>query len=328
MRVLVTGASGFVGSALVPRLIAAGQEVRCVARTEVSAASVFGAEILRGPELGPGAQWRGVLKGVDAVVHLAARVHVMQEKAVDVLDEFRRVNCAGTEQLARQAAEAGVRRFVYLSSIKVNGERTTRRPFRETDDAKPEDAYAVSKWEAERALARVSEENGLEVVIVRPSLVYGPGVKGNLLSLLRLVRAGVPLPLAGIDNRRSFVGLGNLADLLVAAVMHPGAAGEVFLAADGEDLSTPDLVRRIAWAMRKADRLFRFPPRLLEVASRLAGKSAACERLCDSLTVDASKARAVLGWMPTLSVDEGIDQMVGWFKQERESDITATRNHI
>lgn len=317
MRVCVTGATGFVGGSLVPLLTAVGHRVVGISRklpaTTPLITDARSAEIVVGPELGSDAQWCELLDGVEGLLHLAARVHIMREVSGDPLEEFRRVNLVGTERLARQAAQAGVRRFVYLSTIKVNGERTLGEPFRETDIPAPEDPYAISKWEAEQALRRVSEETGLEVVIVRPPLVYGPGVKGNLLRLLSLVRSGVPLPLASIGNLRSLLSLGNLVDLIRAALEHPRAAGEVFLAADGEDLSTPELIRRIARSMGKTDRLFHFPPALLQVISRLAGKKSMCERLCGSLSVDASKARTLLGWHPVSSVDESIDDMVRWF---------------
>jgi nucleoside-diphosphate-sugar epimerase len=259
----------------------------------------------------------GVLPEIDAIVHLAARVHVMHDKETNRLKEFRRINSAGTECLARQAAKAGVRRFVYVSSVKVNGERTFETPFRELDEPRPEDAYALSKWEAEQALQRVSDETGLEIVIVRPPLVYGPGVKGNFLSLLRLVKSGVPLPLASVNNRRSFVSLDNLIALIVTCLEHPRAAGEVFLAADGEDLSTPELIRCIARSMGKTDRLFRFPAALLQAASRVVGKKAVWERLCGSLAVDASKAKKVLGWEPVSSVDEAMNKMTRWYVESQ-----------
>jgi nucleoside-diphosphate-sugar epimerase len=237
----------------------------------------------------------------------------MREKHASPLEEFRNINTAGTERLARQAAQAGVRRFVYVSSIKVNGERTFEIPFRESDEPKPEDPYAVSKWEAEQALRRIADETGMEVAILRPPLVYGPGVKGNFLTLLRLVRSGVPLPLASVDNRRSFVSLDNLVDLIITCVQHPAAAGEAFLVADGEDLSTPGLIRRIARSMGTPERLFGFPPVLLQAASRAIGKRAVCERLCGSLQVDASKANRVLGWQPVSSLDEAMNKMTSWF---------------
>ncbi len=314
-QVLVTGATGFVGKQLCSVLATSGYGVRGAVREggQKSPGIERATEIVPVGDLGEDPDWGTAVSGIDTVVHLAARVHVMHESCSNPLEEFRRINCAGTERLAREAAKAGVRRFVYLSTIKVNGEETIDQPFRETDPPGPEDAYAVSKWEAERVLKRLSEETGLEVVIVRPPLVYGPGVKGNFLKLLRLVRAGLPLPLASVANRRSLVSLDNLVDLIVVCLRHPSAAGEVFLAADGEDLSTPDLIRRISRSMGKPNRLFPFPPSVLKGASRVLGKRAICDRLCGSLTVDSTKAKKVLGWQPPSSVDQSLDEMTRWF---------------
>lgn len=318
-RVLVTGASGFVGQKLCSRLLEQGYQVRAAVRTddgnrtpEQSGRGVRAERVIV-KDLTDPSRWAAAMSEMDGIVHLAARVHVMREAVANPLEEFRRINLKATERLARQAAQVGVRRFVYLSTIKVNGERTFGEPFRETDSPEPDDAYAISKWEAERALAQVSRETGLEVVIVRPPLVYGPGVKGNFLSLLRLVHAGVPLPLAGVNNRRSFVALDNLVDLIAKCIEHPRAAGEVFLAADQKDLSTPELVRLISKSMGKATRLFPFPPALLQMASRIVGKMPVYERLCGSLAVDASKANNVLGWTPVSSVEEAMDKMAKWF---------------
>jgi nucleoside-diphosphate-sugar epimerase len=239
----------------------------------------------------------------------------MREKSADPLAEFRRVNAAGTRRLAESAAQAGVRRFVYVSSIKVNGERTGNRPFTEADPPGPEDAYAQSKYEAEMALREIAARTGMEVVIVRPPLVYGPGVKGNFRTLLRVVRMGLPLPLASCDNRRSLVGLSNLADLLALCVTHPAAAGETFLAADGEDLSTPELLRRTGRALGRPARLFPVPPALLRAGARMFGRAGAGERLCGSLQVDISRARRILGWNPPSTVDEELARTAQWYQQ-------------
>lgn len=332
-RILVTGAKGFVGNHLCGVLADKGYAVRAAVRAAAStsnnnsrrvAISCEGAaEVVFVRDLADQDGWVTALSDIDTVVHLAARVHVMRENCSDALDEFRRINRDATERLARQAAVAGVRRFVYLSTVKVNGEQTFDKPFRETDPPHPEDAYSISKWEAEQALKRVSEESGLEVAVVRPPLVYGPGVKGNFLTLLRLVRTGLPLPFASINNRRSFVSFDNIVDLIATCVEHPGASGEVFLAADGEDLSTPDLIRRIARSMGKRNPLFPFPPSLLRAASHLVRKRPVCDRLCGSLTVDAGKAKNLLGWKPVASVDDSIDQMVRWFMALRSAKSGA-----
>ncbi len=245
------------------------------------------------------------LDGCDAVVHLAARVHVMRERAADPLAEFRRVNVEATERLARSAAAAGARRFVFVSSVKVNGEETTAGEAFCADDAPaPEDAYGVSKHEAEEALRRVGVETGLEIVVIRPPLVYGPGVKGNFRTMLDWLRRGLPLPLASLDNRRSFVGVDNLCDLILCCLSHPDAANETFLVSDGQDLSTPELLRLAGDAMGLPARLWPCPPSLLKGAAALVGKPGIAQRLCGNLQVDISKTREVLGWHPLFSVEE------------------------
>lgn len=245
------------------------------------------------------------LDGCDVVVHLAARVHVMRERAADPLAEFRRVNVEATERLARSAAAAGARRFVFVSSVKVNGEETAAGEAFCADDAPaPEDAYGASKHEAEEALHRVGVETGLEMVVIRPPLVYGPGVKGNFRTMLDWLRRGLPLPLASLDNRRSFVGVGNLCDLILCCLSHPDAANETFLVSDGQDLSTPELLRMAGKAMGLPARLWPCPPSLLKGAAALVGKPGIAQRLCSNLQVDISKTREVLGWHPPFSVEE------------------------
>jgi UDP-glucose 4-epimerase len=237
----------------------------------------------------------------------------MREKSRDPLADFRAVNTAGTINLARQAAAAGVKRIVYVSTIKVNGERTSGRPFYAEDEPQPQDAYAQSKLEAERALKDISQNTGLEVVIVRPPLVYGPGVKGNFLAMLRVIQKGWPLPLASCDNQRSFIGLTNLVSLLEKCVSHPAAAGQVFLAADGDDLSTPELLRRVARALGRKARLLPFPPALLHFAARIVGRPGIYERLCGSLQIDTGKTHELLDWTAPLSVDEELARTTSWF---------------
>jgi len=262
-------------------------------------------DIVVGPDLTPDAEWGVAVRGADAVVHLAARVHVMRDTTADPLTEFRRVNMAATENLARQAARAGVRRFVYLSSVKVNGEETSPgHPFTEMDVPLPMDPYGVSKHEAELALRDVARKTGLEVVIIRPPLVYGPGVKANFRHMMRWLSSGLPLPLGAIDNRRSLVGLDNLVDLIVRCVNHPSAPNETFLVSDGEDLSTTQLLRRLAKALGHPDRLIPIPASVLELGFRMFNKGDIAQRLCGSLQVDISHARKLLNWRPPLSVDE------------------------
>lgn len=252
------------------------------------------------------------LQSVQVVVHLAARVHVMTDHAADPLAEFRSVNTNWTERLARAAASQGVRRFVYLSSIKVNGEQSLL-PFAEQDPPNPQDPYGVSKWEAEQALARVSSQTGMETVVVRSPLVYGPGVGGNFLQLLNILRRGVPLPLALVRNRRSLVYRGNLVDALTRCVREVRAAGQTYLVSDGEDLSTPELIRRLGKALGKTAYLWPAPLSLLRGLGRLAGKQAMFDRLLGSLQVNSSKIRRELDWCPPFSVDRGLSETAAWY---------------
>ena len=307
--VLVTGADGFVGRALCEALAASGRRVRrAVHRLDgrTDGAAAVG-------DIGPDTEWGAALDGVDSIVHLAARTHVLRETAPDALAAYRRTNVAGTERLARAAAARGVRRLVFLSSVKVNGERTGERPFREEDVPRPEDSYGVSKAEAERALAGIAAETALPVTILRPPLVYGPGVKGNFLRLLRLVARGVPLPLGAIDNRRSFVYLGNLVDAIVRALDAPRAVGRTYLAADGDDLSTPGLVRALASALGVKPRLLPFPLPALKLVATLTGRSAEFARLAGSLQVDSTRIRRELDWRPPYMVAQGLEQTAKWY---------------
>ncbi|OGT21332.1 MAG: NAD-dependent dehydratase [Gallionellales bacterium RIFOXYB12_FULL_54_9] len=305
--VLVTGANGFVGSYLCSEIINRGARVRVALRTPNLKQKAFDFSVVG--QIDEQTNWIEVLCGVDVVIHLAARVHVMEDDARDPLAEFRRTNVAGTENLARQAARAGVRRFVYVSSIKVNGETTDGvSKFSETDIPNPQDPYGVSKWEAEQALHRVAAETGLEVVIIRPPLVYGAGVKGNFAQMLKVLARGIPLPLASVNNRRSLVYVGNLVDALIMCATHPAAVGQTYLVSDGEDIATPDLLRQLGNAMGHPARLLSCPQSLLKLAGRMTGKADQVERLLGSLQVDSSKIRRELGWMPPFALQEGLGQ--------------------
>ena len=313
---LVTGATGFVGTALVAALTGARHRVVRVIRGAPAPGDIAVADLL---------SWQPAAKdlaGVDCVIHLAARTHVMAESAADPLAAYRALNVAVTARLAEAAAQAGVRRFVFMSSIKVNGEATHGRAFTPDDVPRPEDAYGISKHEAEEALHAIAQRTGLEVVVLRPPLVYGPGVKGNLLALTRAVDRGVPLPLASIDNRRSLVGLDNLVSAIALAATHPAAAGRTFLVNDGEDLSTPQLVRAIAAGLGRPARLLPCPVALLRLAGRLTGKSAAVDRLTGSLEVDASVLTQALGWRPATPPALGLARMAGWY-HSRTQPVTA-----
>ena len=317
-KILVTGSTGFVGKALCKRMVSNGWHVRGTVRSAEQADMSnlpAGVDVVPIKSIGANTDWSDALSGVDVVVHLAARVHVMNDTSSYPLSAFRQVNVAGTERLARMAAINRVKRFVYISSVKVNGEETLI-PYNEQNTAAPADPYGISKWEAEQVLHKVAEESGMEVVILRPPLVYGPGVKANFLSLFKIVDRGIPLPLAGINNHRSLIYLGNLVDAITVCINHPNAAGQTYLVSDGRDVSTPELIRRVAAALGRHARLLPFPPSLMRFAGKLFGKSDAVERLVGSLTIDSSKIRRELGWKPPYTMAQGLKETVEWFKKK------------
>lgn len=291
MKVLVTGASGFVGQALLKRLELAGHGVSAITRSEIG-------------DIDGNAIWQPHLADIDAIVHLAARVHIMQDTANDSLSLYRTVNTKGTIRLAEAAREMKVRRFVFVSSIKVNGERSDGH-LTAQDPAIPQDPYAISKWEAERALAKMSSD--LDVVTLRPPLVYGPHVKGNFRRLIEIVDKGIPLPLASVHNRRSFINLANLTDAISWSLTGPTG---LYLPSDKDDKSTADLIRTIARALEKPQRLFPFPPTMLTFAGKVLRKSDAIDRLIGTLTVDG----ALPGWTPPQSFETGINQTIDWYR--------------
>jgi len=307
LRILVTGPNGFIGSALVPRLLSAKRfQVRAAVRNpSVKLPSGCERDLVR--EIGPDTDWTHAVSGVDVVVHLAGRAHVMRATNQDALDAFRRVNVSGTLNLAAQSARAGVKRFVFLSSAKVFGDSGH---YSERDTPVPTDSYGVSKYDAEQGLQRVAAQANMEYVIIRPPLVYGPGAKANFEMLIKAIEAGIPLPLAAIGNRRSFVALDNLVDFIVTCISHPAAANEIFLVSDGEDLSTPDLIRRLAAAMSKRPRLLPVPVPVLKTAAAWIGRRGMAQRLTESLYFDTSKTSRLLGWSAPLSVDEGLRRAV------------------
>jgi len=313
MKVLVTGASGFVGKALREQLLSRG----CSVNVAVRSPGVFdpSPETFLVGAIGAATDWAAALKSVEVVVHLAARVHVMNESESDSAALYHQVNTMGTIKLMHDAARAGVKRFIFISTAKVNGEVTVAGvPFSEADSPNPSDAYSSSKYEAELALSKFSNEQGMQFVIIRPPLVYGPGVKGNFATLLRAVRRGLPLPLGAVNNRRSLVGLNNLVDFIITCARHPLAANQTFLVSDGADVSTPNLVRAIAHATGRPTRLISVPVRMVACLSSLLDKRAAVDRLCGNFQLDITKAEKLLNWVPTYTLEEGLRHACEEFK--------------
>jgi nucleoside-diphosphate-sugar epimerase len=315
MKILVTGARGFVGRSLCRNLEQHGFRVRSALRRASS--ERVGEEVVLG-DIGPRTEWREALRGVDVVVHLAARVHVMDNPARESMADYRAVNVEGTRCLAESAAAAGVRRLVFLSSLKVNGEAKSQ-PYSEADPPEPEGPYAKSKWEAEQALREVAAKTGLEWTVLRPPLVYGPGVGANFERLMSAVAHRIPLPLGAVRNRRSLLFLGNLVDAVRVCLTHTAAANATFLLRDGEDISTPDLVRRLARSLGVAPVLLPVPVGLLHLAARLTGRQAAVERLTGTLRIDDSLVRRRLGWKSPFALDEGLAETARWYRATRRA---------
>jgi nucleoside-diphosphate-sugar epimerase len=306
MKVLVTGVSGFVGGAVLNRLHRT-QSIQAVGAVRGAADTRHNPSLLNVGDLSDSLDWSLPLSGVDVVIHTAARVHVMRDASGSPLTEFRRVNSQGTLQLARQAAAAGVQRFIFISSAKVNGEATEPgRPFTADDLPLPMDAYGQSKLEAETQLRILAQRTGMAVVIIRPPLVYGPGVKANFRLMMQWLSRGLPLPLGGINNLRSLVALDNLVDFIDTCVHHPFAANQTFLVSDGEDMSTTLLLQRLGMALGRPARLFPVSPVLLKFGALIVGRSQVIERLCGSLQLDCSRAQKLLHWTPPLSVEQGL----------------------
>lgn len=307
MKIGVTGASGFVGRALLHRLRREGRDFVPLVR---KASGLPGERVVG--EIDETTDWSGLLEDLDVIVHLASRVHKMADRAIDPLAEFRRVNRDGTAHLARQAAAQGIGRFIFISTVKVNGEATVEgRPYRAEDPPVPEAPYAISKLEAERAVVQISAASDMDFVIIRPPLVYGPAARGNFPSMVKWVRRGLPLPLgAATANRRSLVGIDNLVDLICACLVEPNAANQTFLVSDGRDLSTSDLLRLIGAAAGRKVKLAYVPIRVLRAAAKVVGKTGAADRLLGSLQVDISKTEEMLGWHPPVPVEEGLRRAV------------------
>jgi nucleoside-diphosphate-sugar epimerase len=317
MNIGVTGASGFIGSSLCAHLLENHHNLKCSVRDikKFTLQKKDNLKIVVAGNIHQENNWLEFLSGIECIIHCANLTKTIKKKNQFILDE---VNVKATENLAKQAAANGVKRLIFLSSVKVNGERTIRSSsFKFNDFPQPQNAYGISKLEAEHALWKISEQTGLEIVIIRAPLVYGENVKGNFLSLIKLIDKSMPLPFAGVNNLRSFVGLDNLIDLIICCIDNPKAAGQTFLVSDGEDLSTSDLIKKIAKAMGKKPRLFYVPISLLKFIGRIIGKSLETDRLLDSLQVDSSYTHQILGWRPPFSIDEGLLKTVKWYLRHR-----------
>ena len=317
MKLLVTGANGFLGKSLCATLCRQNFLVVAASRSPVLLTKCV-TPVAVG-DLENAFDWRPALQGVEVVVHLAARVHVMQDKADNPLRAFLDVNLQGTVNLAQAAAKAGVKRFVFLSSIKVNGEFTDKKPFTEYDVPQPQDDYAISKWEAEIALRKIEKETGMQVVIVRPPLVYGAGVKANFASLLKLVNKKIPLPLASVKANRSLIYVGNLVDAIIVCASSPNAAGHTYLVSDGDAVGMPQLIKKIALALDKPSFVLPFPVSIMRLLAKAIGKTSSVDRLTQSLVIDSSKIRQQLDWRPPFTVDQGLKETADWYLKSLEN---------
>lgn len=314
-RILVTGATGFVGRSLCSSLVEKGFQVRASVRSLPAGSESLPSqvELCLVKDIHASTDWKEALNQVDVVIHLAARVHIMRQQSAAEVARYQYLNVEGTLNLARQAAARGVRRFVFLSSIKVNGEATYGKPFDAHSIPDPQDPYAISKHEAEKALLTLMSETGMEITILRPPLVYGPGVKANFLGLMKVVDRGIPLPIESINNRRSLIYVKNLADALIACAIHRKAAKQIYLVSDGDDVSTPRLISMLAEALNRPNRVFPFPVSLLRLFAKWVGKSAMIDRLTQSLVIDSSKIRNELDWKPPYNMAQGLVATAEWY---------------
>ena len=307
MTILVTGASGFIGRSLCARFASDRIDFLGTTRRDLDCSGYRCASV---GNIDGATNWTSVLDGVEVIVHLAARVHIMSDDAEFPRNEYTRVNVDGTRRLAECASKAGVKRIIFLSTVKVLGEKTETRPFHYSDEPAPVDPYAESKLGAERSLRQIEKQTGLEVVVIRPPLVYGPGVGGNIARMIEYIRSGLWLPLGRIENKRSLLAVANLCDVVSICLDHPDAAGKTFLISDGSDISTTDLIKAIAQEMGKPSRLIPVPERVLKVCGRIVGRTADVRRLCDSLQVDISYTKELLGWSPRFTIEDELRHVV------------------
>lgn len=317
MKTLVTGANGFIGKYLCAELCRQKHTVVVAVRSDITKMDDVDQVFI--VSIDNATDWSGPLRDVQQVIHLAARVHVMNDSVADPLTEFRKVNVDGTLHLAQQSAKAGVKRFIFMSSVKVNGEYTEiGKPFKEDSPANPQDAYGVSKFEAEQGLFMIAQNTGMEVVIIRPPLVYGAGVKGNFIRMMKVIARGFPLPFASVHNRRDLVYVENLVDALISCATNPNAAGKTYLVSDGESVSTPNLIRDLAKALGKSNLVFPLPIAVMRFCAGLLGKSAAVDRLTQSLQIDSSKIRKELGWKPLYTMEQGLKATAEWYLSQQK----------
>lgn len=314
-RMLITGSNGFVGKVLCQRLVERDFDVLAVVRNIDKLVPANRSVCIA--QINAETDWANQLVGVDVVIHLAARVHVMHETVSDSLSEFLSVNLHGTMCLAQQAVAAGVKRFVYVSTVKVHGECTDGHAFSEIDQPHPQDPYALSKWQAEQALQKLAQETGIELVILRPPLVYGAGVKANFLNLLKLVDRALPLPLGSFRNQRSMVYVENLVDAIITCSMAQKAVGQTFLVSDGNEVSTPQLIGYLARGLNRPNRIFSFPVVIMRLIAGLLGKATVIDRLSQSLEVDSSKIRTMLGWQPPFTMIQGLAATAIWYQSTK-----------
>jgi nucleoside-diphosphate-sugar epimerase len=316
-KILITGATGFVGQAVCKILREQGHMLTGTTRNADQGAGPACVPLYHIPSIGPDTDWSQAVSGADIVIHLAARVHVMKDRSRDPLAEFRAVNTAGTLTLARKAAAAGIKRFVFISTVKVAGEVSPAGGFSETASFAPEDPYGISKAEAEQGLMALAASSNMEVVILRPPLVYGPGVKGNFLALFNAINKTRPLPLGRIKNARSLIYVGNLADAVATTAIHPTAANQIFFVSDGEAVSTPGLISKIATSLDKKPRLINIPLGLLKLAGIMTGKSPTISRLIGSLEIDTAKIQSTTNWSPPYSMEVGLQETANWFNSNK-----------
>ncbi|SHO52254.1 NAD-dependent epimerase/dehydratase family protein [Desulfopila aestuarii] len=321
MRILLTGASGFVGRHLLPALLDQGHDLVCSFRS-----TTFERDRKRCVDVNPvvfpiidhNTDWRQALQQVGVVAHIAGMAHIRTKGPFDLYDQFLQSNTLLTVNLARQAAESGVKRFIFLSTIGVNGScNIGMRPFRETDEPGPNNSYCLTKLKAEQELRQIEAETGMEVVILRPPLVYGPHVRANFLSLMNIIHRGIPMPFANVNNSKSFISIGNLVDAIMTCLAHTNAAGQTFLVCDNEAISTPELIRMIAAAMGKRATLFPMPKAFVNLLCRMLGKERLYEQLWGTLRIDSGHIRERLQWAPKISLQQGLSQSVEWYLQKQ-----------